>query len=169
MPAIVYTSTVFTGAGLRNLAGQRVSYQWFGYALDPANGTIPTTLTSMINGTISIEQNTPVATAPTTAFNGFTDGWSECTTISGSVEGYIQPSSVVPTITGTTTSFTSSRYYFKVLIGSVYYAGFGYFSSAKISADVNDVTKIAFDYTLVGIPTTAQMAIVTGGSAPPTT
>ncbi len=70
MPGIVYTSTVFTGAGLRNLAGQRVSYQWFGYALDPANGTIPTTLTSILNGTISIEQNTPVATAPTTAFNG---------------------------------------------------------------------------------------------------
>jgi hypothetical protein len=122
-----------------------------------------------LNGTISIEQNTPVATAPTTAFNGFVDGWSECTTISGSVEGYIQPSSVVPTVSGATKSFTSSRYYFKLLIGSVYYAGFGYFSSAKISADVNDVTKIAFDFTLVGTPTTAQMAIVTGGSAPPTT
>lgn len=169
MPGIVYTNTVFTGAGLKNLAGQRVSYQWFGYAIDPGDGSIPTTLTSILNGTMSIEQNTPVATAPTTAFNGFVDGWSECTTISGSVEGYIQPSSVVPTVSGTVTPFTSPRYYFKVLIGSVYYAGFGYFSNAKISADVNDVTKIAVDFTLVGIPTTAQMAVVTGGAAPPTT
>jgi hypothetical protein len=168
MPGIAYTNTVFTGAGLKNLAGQRVSFQWFGYALDPGDGSIPTTLTSLLNGTMSIEQNTPVATAPTTAFNGFVDGWSECTTISGSVEGYIQPSSVVPTVSGTVTPFTSPRYYFKVLIGSVYYAGFGYFSSAKTSADVNDVTKIAFDFTLVGIPTTAQMAVVTGGAAPPT-
>jgi hypothetical protein len=169
MPAIVYTNTVFTGAGLKNLSGQRVSFQWFGYAPDPGDGSIPTTLTSILNGTMSIEQNTPVATAPTTAFNGFVDGWSECTTISGSIEGYIQPSSVVPTVSGVTTPFTSPRYYFKVLIGSVHYAGFGYFSSAKISADVNDIAKIAFDFTLVGIPTTAQVAIVTGGAAPPTT
>lgn len=169
MPGITYTNTVFTGAGLRNLAGQKVSYQWFGYAVAPSDGSIPTTLTSMINGTMSIEQNTPVATAATTAFNGFVDGWSECTTISGSVEGYLQPSSVVPSISGATTSFTSVKYYFKVLIGTAYYAGFGYFSSMKISADVNDIVKVAFDYTLVGIPATAQMAIVTGGSAPPTT
>jgi hypothetical protein len=169
MPGITYTTTVFTGAGLKNLSGQRVSYQWFGYAPDPGNGTIPTTFTSLLNGTISIEQNTPVATAPTTAFNGFVDGWSESTTVSGSVEGYVQPSSVVPTVSGTTTPFTSTKYYFKVLIGSVYYAGFGYFSSAKISSDVNEIAKVSFEYTLVGIPTTAQIAIVTGGSAPPTT
>lgn len=169
MPAIVYTNTVFTGAGLKNMAGQRVSFQWFGFAPAPSDGSVPTTLNSILNGTISIEESANVATAPTTAFNGFVDGWVENATLSGTVEGYVQPSSVVPTYSGAITPFTSGQYYFKVLVGTVYHACFGYFSNIKVSADVNDVSKISFSYTLTGIPTVAQYDYVRGGSAPPTT
>lgn len=169
MPGIVYTNTVFAGVGLKNLSGQRVSFQWFGFAPAPSDGSVPTTLQSILNGQMSVEENTPVTTAATTAYNGFVTGWNECTTITGSVAGFLQPSSVQPTASGVITPFSGGKYYFKVLIGTVYYAGFGYFSGIKISTDVDDVAKVSFDYTLVGIPTAAQFDYVRGGSAPPTT
>lgn len=169
MPGITYTNTVFTGAGLKNLSGQRVSFQWFGFAPAPSDGSVPTTLNSVLNGEISVEENTPVQSAPTTAYNGFTTGWNECTTLSGTVEGFIQPSSVVPTVSGVISPFSNGKYYFKMLIGTVSYAGFGYFSGIKLGSTNEGKATVSFSWQLVGLPTASQFDYVRGGSAPPTT
>lgn len=169
MPAITYTNTIFTGIGLKNLSGQKVSFQWFGFASAPSDGSVPTTLNSILNGSMKISEETPVQTAPTTAYNGFVDAWNECTTITGTVEGYLQPASIQPTVSGAILPTSNGLYYFKALIGTLYYAGFGYFSGFEHATTADDAAHITFNFTMTGIPTAATFDYVRGGAAPPTT
>jgi len=169
MSEIVYTNTLFTGVGLKNYAGERVSYRWAGIAVASAYGVVPESLESILNGGITVDESAPMATYPTTAFNGFAGGHVENAVVTGSIDGYLQPKSIQPTSSGAIFPRTSFLYFLKVLIGSHYHAAFVRLTNIAEGATADDVSYIQYRYQVVGIPLALQSAFVEGGGPPPLT
>lgn len=167
MPEIVYSNTLFTGRGLKNAAGEPVSYRWAGIAVASAYGSVPGSLDSMLNGSITVDEGAPMVTYPTTAFNGFAGGYVENAVVQGSIDGYLQPKSVQPTSSGAIFPRTSLLYFVKVLIGTHYHAAFVRISDISEGATGDDTAYVRFRYQVVGIPLALQSAFVRGGVQPP--
>lgn len=169
MSEIVYTNTLFTGVGLKNGAGERVSFRWAGIAVASAYGSVPGSLESILNGAITVEESGPMVSYPTTAFNGFAGGYTENAVVSGTIEGYLQPKSIQPTSSGAIVPRTSLLYFLKVLIGTHYHAAFVRLFNIAEGSTADDTAYIHYRYQIVGIPLSLQSAFVEGGGPPPLT
>jgi hypothetical protein len=167
MPEIVYTTTLFTGSGLKNASGNPVSFRWAGISVASAYGSVPGSLDSILNGSITVDESAQIATYPTTAFNGFAGGYAENAVVQGTIDGYLQPKSVQPTSSGAVIPRTALLYFIKVLIGTHYHAAFVRLSDISEGSTGDDVAYIRFRYQVVGIPLALQSAFVRGGAQPP--
>jgi hypothetical protein len=169
MSEIAYTKTIFAGPGLKNAAGQRVSFRWAGLALAPSYGTIPESLDSILNGAITTEETSDTATFPTTAYNGFAGSYSENAVVRGVIEGYLQPKSVQPTATGPIFPRTIQLYFLKILVGTMYHAAFVRLQSIAEGSTADDTCYVVLRYQVAGVPLALQSEFVRGGEQPPLT
>jgi len=160
---------IFTGAGFASAItpGTRTSYQWLGLAPYVDENTAPVYV-SIVNGSITINESTDVTTYPTTACNGFVTATLGNTVITGSADGYVLAAETTPTGPTTPSSVTrkSNPIWIKVLIGSAFYECRGFVTNFEIAATPDEVVKASFDFTLFGIPKTAQQILWSAGAAP---
>lgn len=156
--------TIFTGAGLAYPGGGRVSYQWLGIGQYILNQ--PPVYESLVNGSIQFKESATATSLPTTAWNGFTDGYVGNSTVSGSVQGWVKASDTAPTSNGVRQSMTSQLYWMKILIGSLYYECVAAITDLDFKSAPSEDVEVTFNFTFIGQPVAAQFTPFTGGSAP---
>ena len=155
---------LFTGIGLAFPGGTRVSYQWLGYAVF-VEGQTPI-YQSLVNGSIEFKESANVSMFPTTAYNGFQGGTVGTSIVSGSVKGWVQASDSTPSPQGPAQSFTSQRYWLKILIGTVYYECVSAIQDVDFRSSPDEAVEVTFNFTFLTLPAVAQFTPIIGGTAP---
>lgn len=133
-----------TGYGLRSLLGSRFSYSWASI-----NGI------AIEHGQIRLSESAPVSSIQTTAYNGYTWAYAECTTLKGSIDGYVaaDDGTARPAAFAGNIPSTGIKVPLIFVVGASEYQMSVYLDKIDIESDSDGICLVKIDWTSAGVPT----------------